>query len=307
MIEMYCRKKAPKQRLEIDIEPSYLNCSQNKLLIASRQGKIRLIDLFTYKIQKDELKNLLINGIALPKQNDNNNDILYAVTNGHMSDEVDELNVSDSTIIVTRRELKVLKKEADDESDAYVFVDPSGCTFDIYGNLYICDTANNRVKVLDSVMLLINVIEIASSNDDHLNEPRSVGFGKNQLFICDTRNRRVVSYFVLKNGEDFQFNDIYGRELLHYPIDCCVDNKDVLYVRDAETNLIHLFLIDTNVPIHSIELNPSFIFSMTVSETSDIYVAKNNNNKKNKEKASNDVSPNHNNMTNNTKYYIDIY
>jgi hypothetical protein len=40
-LEYYLSKKVPKQRLEIDILPSHLSSSQNKLLIASSFGKIR--------------------------------------------------------------------------------------------------------------------------------------------------------------------------------------------------------------------------------------------------------------------------
>lgn len=116
-----------------------------------------MVDLFSYKIQKDELKNLLINGICMPRKKniaqgggagaDSENEILYAVTNGEMNEKEDLLNVSNSTIIVTRRELKVLKKEDNNMNDDYVFLNPSGVCFDAYDNLYICDSGFNRVKV----------------------------------------------------------------------------------------------------------------------------------------------------------------
>lgn len=61
-MEKYKEKMSPKERLEIDILPSFLNFSNNKLLVASSAGKIRVIDLVNFKIQKDELKNILING-----------------------------------------------------------------------------------------------------------------------------------------------------------------------------------------------------------------------------------------------------
>lgn len=109
-----------------------------------------MVDLFSYKIQKDELKNLLINGICMPRKKslDNENEILYAVTNGEMNEKDDLLNVSNSTIIVTRRELKVLKKEDNNMNDDYVFLNPSGVCYDDHDNLYICDSGFNRVKVL---------------------------------------------------------------------------------------------------------------------------------------------------------------
>ncbi len=41
LLDQYRQRKVPKQRLEIDILPSHLSCSKNKLLIASSYGKIR--------------------------------------------------------------------------------------------------------------------------------------------------------------------------------------------------------------------------------------------------------------------------
>lgn len=85
----------------------------------------------------------------MPKKKvvDSENEILYAVTNGEMSEKEDMLNVSNSTIIVTRRELKVLKKEDNNMNDDYVFLNPSGVCYDDFENLYICDSGYNRVKV----------------------------------------------------------------------------------------------------------------------------------------------------------------
>jgi len=103
-IDLYKCKQMPKERLEIDILPSYLSFAQNKLLIASTNGRIRVIDLFSYKIQKDELKNILINGICIPKYfNDFNSDMFYTVSNAEMKNQQnDPLCVSNSVVIVTK-------------------------------------------------------------------------------------------------------------------------------------------------------------------------------------------------------------
>lgn len=88
--------------------------------------------------------------------NNNENEILYAVTNGEMNEKDDLLNVSNSTIIVTRRELKVLKKEDNNMNDDYVFLNPSGVCYDDWDNLYICDSGFNRVKVRLSLICFIS-------------------------------------------------------------------------------------------------------------------------------------------------------
>jgi hypothetical protein len=41
LLDQYRLKRAPRQRLEIDILPSHLSCARNKLIIASSYGKIR--------------------------------------------------------------------------------------------------------------------------------------------------------------------------------------------------------------------------------------------------------------------------
>jgi hypothetical protein len=167
---MYKSKQMPKERLEIDILPSYLSYAQNKLLIASTNGRIRVIDLFSYKIQKDELKNILINGICIPKFfSDFNADMFYTVSNAEMKmAQNDPLSVSNSVVIVTKNELRVLKKKDANDNDNYLFSNPSGICYDDYGNLYVSDTGNNRIKVLDQQLLLRCTIDQASQRDDTL-------------------------------------------------------------------------------------------------------------------------------------------
>ena len=69
----------------------------------------------------------------------------------------------------------------------------------------------------------------------------------------------------------------YGDELgmLSYPLECCVDNIGILYVRDHLNSRIQLFDIDCQ-PFHSIEVNSQYetIYSMSVAENGDIFVAK---------------------------------
>jgi hypothetical protein len=353
-IEPYRIKRSPKQRLEIDILPSHLSFSNNRLLIASSYGKIRVMDLFTYKIQKDELKNLIISGICLPKRihlgrsassdslggTNNGGDkasannvgflpssILYAVTNGVMSEQDDYLNVSNSTIIVTKNELKVLKKDPSgaDSNDDYLFYKPSGICFDEYDNIYICDSGYNRVKVLSaSTLSLVKTIEFAQTMQDTLSQPKSVCAQNDILYISDSANHRIVTYYILNEGADFKFKSViglgYGSDLgmLSYPLECCVDTNSILCVRDHHNNRVQLFNSD-GVAFHSIEVNSAreIIYSMTMSESGDIYVAKMVNNmssemeleeeKLPKSNGNGSSSSSQDNFVNNGKYYIDIY
>lgn len=281
-MESYKLKKMPKERLEIDIQPSYLSFSQNKLLIASQHGRIRVIDLFSYKIQKDELKSILINGICIPKHfNDSTTEMFYTVANAEMKNPRDDpLSVSNSVVIVTKNELRVLKKKDPNDNDNYLFANPSGVCYDDFGNLYICDTGNNRIKILDQNLLLRCTIETASNQNDYLSQPKSVSCFQNVLFVCDSAKNRIVSYYILYNGEEFRFKNIIGFNhgtdpLLRFPIDVSTDDLGIVAVRDFQSSGVQLFGIDSR-PFHFIETNSEreLVHSMTIGSNGDIYVAK---------------------------------
>ena len=232
-------------------------------------------------------------------------EILYAITNGGMNPSEDALNVSNSCIVVTNHELKILKKENPTDNDDYVFINPSGICYDDTGNLYICDSGNNRVKILNANLMVINTITTGSSPQDFLSQPKSVATFQNLLFICDSANHRIVSYYINKNGAEFQFKSSYGLGygdepgMLKYPLECCVDNSGILYVRDHHNNRVQLFNVD-GIPFHHIEVNSQreTIYSMTVAENGDIYVAK---------MVHIQESDQSGQLNTINKYYIDIY
>ena len=62
---------------------------------------------------------------------------------------------------------------------------------------------------------------------------------------------------------------------MSYPLECCVDSYGNLHVRDHHNNRVQLYGPDTK-PFHYIEVNSQreTIYSMTVAENGDIYVAK---------------------------------
>lgn len=234
-------------------------------------------------MHKDELKNVLVNGICMPKSTESGHDpdVLYAVTNAQMNPSDDVLNVSNSVIIVTRRELKVLKVESGNPNEDYVFSNPSGICYDRHENLYVCDSGFNRVKVFDKNMVVIQVIDVAADGQDRLSQPKSVSTFQDTLFVCDSANHRIVTYEIIDRGKDFKFRSIYGygygdeHGMLQYPLECCADSKGILYVRDHHNYRVQAFDLDGK-PLQLIEVNSQWetIYSMTVNENGDIYVAK---------------------------------
>lgn len=68
---------------------------------------------------------------------------------------------------------------------------------DLYvnGNVYISDTGNNRIVVLDPQYELVRVISEVKENDavTALSSPSSVFLAGGLLYICDTGNSRVIA------------------------------------------------------------------------------------------------------------------
>jgi hypothetical protein len=127
-----------------------------------------------------------------------------------MSKQNDVLDVSNAVIVVTKKELKVLKKEDENQNDDYSFLNPCGICFDQFDNIYICDSGNNRVKVLSKSLALVSTIDTAANQHDHLANPKCVTTFNDQLFVCDSSKHRIVSYTILNGGTEFRFKNIFG-------------------------------------------------------------------------------------------------
>ena len=304
-IEIYRNKTIANERLEIDIEPSVIRIVNNKLLIASSDAQIRVFDLQTSRVEKDELKNVFVSSICMPFNK--HEDVLFALTNGEVVDpEKDEYSLSNSIIIVTKKELKVLKKDSKlTLNDDYNFNNPCGIVYDKFNNLYVCDCNYNRVKILDQNFILTETIETASNANDRLNQPKSlcISHEKSLLFVCDSGNHRIVAYDILKFGKEFSFKNIYGygygEELgkMRFPLDCSVDSSGFLIIRDHHNSRLQVFGPNTML-IHKIDFNDDneTICSLTCGEHGDIYAGKKI--KVSQEKAG---------LGEISKYFIDIY
>lgn len=117
------------------------------------------------------------------------------------------------------------------------FVTPQDFCKDSEGNLYICDTGNNRIVVLDKK--LKNVVKIIDHFDNNGKEDSFKGpYGvcvsaNNRLYIADTQNKRVV---VLNNTDDSLFMIIdnptsrsLDKTFVFNPMKITVDYADRVY------------------------------------------------------------------------------
>ena len=104
------------------------------------------------------------------------------------------------------------------------------------GRIYVADTGNNRIVVLDSSMNLIMNIEgfMNEGAQDTFDTPSGVFVSsKNELYIADTNKNRIV---VLDKGGNLlkiinnPTADILGNGFVFNPLKVCVDYADRVYV-----------------------------------------------------------------------------
>jgi sugar lactone lactonase YvrE len=152
---------------------------------------------------------------------------------------------------------------------------PSGVALDAKGNLYIADTANNRIRRMDTSGIIATVAGGGSGGDGgaatnaSLNGPSGVAldaFGN--LYIADTENCRIrkldtngIITTVAGNG-DLSYSGDGGAATnasLYYPSGVALDTIGSLYIADSRHNRIRK--VDTNGIIMSVAGNGTFAYS----------------------------------------------
>lgn len=104
------------------------------------------------------------------------------------------------------------------------------------GKIYVADTGNNRIVVLDSSLQFITSIDGFTNEgaQDTFNTPTGLFVsGKNELYIADTNNKRVVVLDAQGNLRKIISNptaDILGEDFVFNPLKICVDYADRVYV-----------------------------------------------------------------------------
>lgn len=115
------------------------------------------------------------------------------------------------------------------------FSNPQDMVVGKNGYVYVADTGNNRIVVLNNKMdQLITVIENFQNGDtlDTFNKPSGVAVSdSNQLYIADTENKRVV---VLEDGKLVKIfenpqSDLLDESFQFKPLKVCVDYADRVY------------------------------------------------------------------------------
>ena len=116
------------------------------------------------------------------------------------------------------------------------FLSPQDLNTDEEGNVYIADTGNSRVVMLDSSMNLVKVIDSFDNNgtEDHFSSPQGVYKSSNgNLYIADSGRNRVVELDgdgklvqIIENPQ----SDVLAEGYVFTPLKVAVDYADRVYV-----------------------------------------------------------------------------
>lgn len=121
--------------------------------------------------------------------------------------------------------------------------EPADIDVDQSGDIYILDTGNNRIVVLDSTLGFRRIIDCGSTDKNGnaitLNKAKGITVTNDTIYVCDTDNRRILLY----SKETGEYNDtinapessLFGEDFIFQPTKVAVDNKGNLYAVSSGT------------------------------------------------------------------------
>lgn len=172
----------------------------------------------------------------------------------------------------------------DGTGTAAQFNNPSGIAVDVFGNLYVADTGNNRIRKISSTGSVTTIAGgyLTGSSDGNatnatFNNPSGIAVdGAGNLYVADTLNSRIRKIdssgnvttiaggtpgFTDGNGTSSQFNTPYG---------ITIDQTGYIYVADTYNNAIReidpLGNVNTVSSVHS-------PYGVKIDSLGDLYVA----------------------------------
>jgi len=114
---------------------------------------------------------------------------------------------------------------------------PAGIFISRRGDIYISDTDNNRVMVLDGFYNLQTELGGFGFGYGELSGPRGLVTGTtDNLFVADMRNHRISVY---NNLGEYQGD--FGSDRLRSPVDISIDSHGYLYISDEELHSVMVF------------------------------------------------------------------
>ena len=120
--------------------------------------------------------------------------------------------------------------------------DPRDLVTDKQGNVYIADTGNNRVVILNayyeyqgSISAFIN----GQGNNDELSGPQGVFVTEKEIWVCDTKKERLVAF----DKDDYSFikiikapeSQLFDDSARYTPVAMAIDQYNRIYVVSTST------------------------------------------------------------------------
>ncbi len=122
------------------------------------------------------------------------------------------------------------------------FNNPSDLVVDVDGNVYIADTGNNRIVVLNDHYEWVGQIDsfVCEVRTESFAEPQGVFVTEESIWVCDTKNSRLVEFdretWEFKKRLDAPKSDLFGANATFSPTSMAVDSYGRIYVASATTN-----------------------------------------------------------------------
>ena len=127
---------------------------------------------------------------------------------------------------------------------------PSDLETDDYENVYLADPANNRIVILNQDYTLNTIITGFVNGEgvpDRLEAPQGVFIRENDLYVCDSKNARIVVFSeVVEDGVitdvvfdhivEAPYSPVMKEGYVYTPIACAVDTAGRIYVVSSTTN-----------------------------------------------------------------------
>ncbi len=120
--------------------------------------------------------------------------------------------------------------------------EPTGISVDSHGNIYIADTENNEIKVLNSENKLIHKFNGINTTDGKFKLPKGVAIDNdNYIYVVDTGNNKIRIF--IPNGSQIRSFGGYGSGDGRFdsPSAIALDKQDNIYVADTGNSRIQIF------------------------------------------------------------------
>jgi len=121
---------------------------------------------------------------------------------------------------------------------------PYGITRDSNGNIYVCDSSNERIQIFDSEGKFISTFGSYGSKNGQFNNPYGIAINsKGNIIVSDNGNHRIQIFdskgkFISTFGS---YGNGHGNGQFQLPRGICVDLNDNIYVCDTNEHRIQIF------------------------------------------------------------------